>query len=56
MQPHSDMISCFEVGMTLLVDQSGRLFTNRKCSIKDILINREVWCVGGTNVQNWTSF
>lgn len=28
--------------MTLLHDQSGRLFTHQKCSLKDILVNKEV--------------
>lgn len=31
-----------EVGMTVLVDHSGRLFTKRKCTIKDIISNKEV--------------
>ncbi len=31
-----------KVGMSLLVDQSGRLFTHQKCSLKDILCNKEV--------------
>lgn len=30
-----------EVGMTLLVDKSGKLFSMHGCSIKDILVNRE---------------
>jgi len=29
--------------MTILVDSSGRLFTKGKCTIKDLLVNREVW-------------
>ena len=32
--------------MTVLVDQSGRLFSKKKCSLKDIVVNQEVW--GGT--------
>ena len=32
-----------KVGMTILVDQSGRVFTKGKCTIKDILVNKEVW-------------
>ncbi len=29
--------------MTVLVDQSGRLFTRGKCTLKDIVANQEVW-------------
>lgn len=32
-----------KVGMTILVDSSGRLFTKGKCTIKDILVNQEDW-------------
>lgn len=32
-----------EVGMTVLVDQSGRVFTRGKCTLKDIVVNQQVW-------------
>ena len=32
---------CAEIGMTLLVDKSGKLFGLGRCSLKDILVNRE---------------
>ncbi|CAL1135652.1 unnamed protein product [Cladocopium goreaui] len=31
-----------EVGLTVLVDHSGKLFTRQKCTIKDIIVNQEV--------------
>ena len=31
-----------QLGMALLVDNSGRVFTKQKCSIKDVLANKEV--------------
>ena len=39
--------------MTLLHDQSGRLFTHQKCSLKDILVNKEVGdrCLGSWGVD-----
>ncbi|CAL1149067.1 unnamed protein product [Cladocopium goreaui] len=30
------------VGMTVLIDQSGHLFGKKKCSIKDLIVNKEV--------------
>ena len=32
-----------QVGLTVLVDHSGKLFTRQKCTIKDIIVNQEVW-------------
>lgn len=29
--------------MTVLVDQSGRVFTRGKCTLKDIVVNQQVW-------------
>lgn len=34
-----------EVGMSILVDHSGKLFTRKKATIKDIISNREVGVV-----------
>lgn len=34
----------FEAGMSLLVDHSGRLFTRKRVTIKDIVANRKVGC------------
>lgn len=40
----TNILTCMaEVGMTVLVDQSGRLFSKQKCSLKDIVANQEVW-------------
>ena len=30
-----------QVGMTVLIDQSGHLFGKKKCSIKDLIVNKE---------------
>lgn len=36
------IIPVCEVGMTILVDHSGKLFTKEKCTIKDLIVNKEV--------------
>lgn len=37
-----DSIPVCEVGMTILVDHSGKLFSKEKCTIKDLIVNKEV--------------
>ena len=39
---------CFEVGLSLVTDHSGRVFKRKgsaACSLKDVSMNREVTCM-----------
>lgn len=36
------IIPVCEVGMAILVDHSGKLFTKEKCTIRDLISNKEV--------------
>lgn len=37
--------------MSLLVDHSGKLFTKKRPTMKDIVANHEVWCVKDTDLN-----
>lgn len=37
--------------MCLLVDHSGKLFTKKKPTMKDVIANHEVWCVKYTDMN-----
>ena len=40
-----------QVGMTLVIDHSGRVHTQRKPTIKDVVVNKEACCIFPVRVK-----